>query len=99
MSLRHCGERQAGVWRDLDLYWDDHVVLRPPVARRLAIERANQRALRHALDAASPDVVSIWHMGAMSLGLLTRMATRSPPSYNCRRRRAGEVCGRQLVRS
>jgi glycogen synthase len=73
------GERQAGVWRDLELYWNDHVVLRPPVTRRLAIERANQRALRLALDAATPDVVSIWHMGAMSLGLLTTLAERDLP--------------------
>jgi glycosyltransferase involved in cell wall biosynthesis len=73
------GEREAGVWRDLELYWNDHVVLRPSLARRLAIERANQRRLQLALDAATPDVVSIWHMGAMSLGLLTSLAERGFP--------------------
>ena len=73
------GEREAGVWRDLELYWNDHVVLRPSLARRLAIERANQRRLRLALEAATPDVVSIWHMGAMSLGLLTSLGEVGVP--------------------
>jgi glycosyltransferase involved in cell wall biosynthesis len=45
----------------------------------LAIERANQRHLRRALEEFAPDVASVWHMGAMSLGLLTTLAERQIP--------------------
>ncbi|MCU1459986.1 MAG: glycosyltransferase [Acidimicrobiales bacterium] len=73
------GERATGVRRDLTMYWDDHDLVSPPVWRRVAIERANQRALRDAIDAARPDVVSVWNMGAMSFGLLTTIAARRVP--------------------
>ena len=73
------GERAAGVRRDLTIYWDDHVLQSPPVWRRFAIERANQRALAEAVAQARPDVVSVWNMGAMSLGLLTSVAERGIP--------------------
>jgi glycosyltransferase involved in cell wall biosynthesis len=73
------GEREEGVRRDLTFYWDDHVLLSPPLRRRLAIERANQRALAAALDDARPDVVSVWNMGALSLGLLTTLVKRDLP--------------------
>ncbi len=72
-------ESEAAIWRVLDFYWDDHRLRRPVVPRRLAIERANQRHLRRALDSFSPDVVSVWHMGAMSLGLLTTLADHRLP--------------------
>lgn len=75
-------EREKGVWRDLELYWHDHIVLNPPIQGRLAIERGNQQSLRRALDEATPDVVSLWHMGAMSMGLLTTLAeSRLPLVY------------------
>jgi glycosyltransferase involved in cell wall biosynthesis len=67
------GEREQGVWRDLDFYWDDHELRSPPVWRRFAIERANQGHLRRAIDTLAPEVVSVWHMGAMSLGLLSTL--------------------------
>jgi glycogen(starch) synthase len=70
---------EAPVWRDLMLYWDDHVLLSPPVTRRLDIERHNQRALSLALERAGADVVSIWNMGAVSLGLLTTLGERGLP--------------------
>jgi glycosyltransferase involved in cell wall biosynthesis len=72
-------ERAAGVWRELDFYFRDADVWSPPVRRRLAIERHNQATLRRALDAARPDVVSVWHMGAMSLGLLSTLASTGIP--------------------
>jgi glycogen synthase len=72
-------ERAGGVWRDLRFYWDDHRLLRPPLPRRLAIERGNHRALAEALDAVQPDVVSVWHMGSMSLGLLADLVERDVP--------------------
>lgn len=63
-------EDRSSVRRDLQLYWDDHVVLRPSPRDCLRLERANQRALANAIRAHSPDVVSVWHMGCLSLGLL-----------------------------
>ena len=68
-----------GVWRDLRFAWDDHVLLSPNVARRLIDERHNQRCLARALDRFEPEVVSVWNMGAMSLGLLTTLARRRIP--------------------
>jgi glycogen synthase len=59
-----------GVRRDLTFYWDDHRLVRPPFRERIAIERRNQRSLLAAVDTLRPDVVSVWHMAAMSLGLL-----------------------------
>ena len=73
------GERDRGVWRDLDFYFRDADVWAPPLRRRLAIERHNQATLHRALDAARPDVVSVWHMGAMSLGLLATLAATGVP--------------------
>ena len=64
-------ERARGVRRELAFYWDDHRLLTPPLRQRAMIERANHRVLRRTVDEVRPDVVSVWNMGAMSLGLLT----------------------------
>lgn len=72
-------ERSAGVRRDLRFYWDDHRIVRPSLRTRYAIERANQRALLEALDDLKPDVVSLWNMGAMSLGLIDTIARLGIP--------------------
>lgn len=69
-------ERAHGVWRDLEISFRDGDLYSYPWRQRLGIERANQRALARAIEAVRPDVVSIWHMGAMSTGLLTTL-TRS----------------------
>lgn len=68
----HAVERadSAPVRRELGFYWRDHKILKPALPVRLRTERANQRALRRAVAELQPDVVSVWHMGAMSLGLL-----------------------------
>lgn len=58
------------VHRQLRFAWKDHVLQSPPVWQRLADERHNQAVLRDALRSIAPDVVSVWNMGAMSLGLL-----------------------------
>lgn len=68
------GEREGGVRRDLEIAYHDGDLRSRPLRRRLGIERANQRVLRDALDELEPDVISIWHMGAMSIGLLTTLA-------------------------
>src|SRR4051812_2074192 len=76
------GEREQGGWRDLEVYWDDHRLLDPPEGRQYAIERHNQRALGRALAQHRPDVVFVWNMGALSLGLVTALArTRLPLVY------------------
>jgi glycogen synthase len=62
---------EAGVRRELRIAFDGVTVTRPSVAAAFATERKNQRALRDAIEAFRPDVVSAWHMGAMSMGLLT----------------------------
>ena len=72
-------ERAHGILRDLSFYWDDHKLVSPPLRERLARERANQRMLLDALETSRPDVVSIWNMGAMSLGLLTTLVERQLP--------------------
>lgn len=67
------------VHRSLRLYWSNDVPWRPPVRERVRIERTNQAALSGVLDRFGPDVVSVWHMGAMSLSLLTTIGRRDLP--------------------
>ncbi|HVV75182.1 MAG TPA: glycosyltransferase family 4 protein [Mycobacteriales bacterium] len=82
-STRFGGDNDAAppqrhVSRSLEWYWADHQVVRPPVRRRVAIERNNQRALVDAL-ADRPDVVSFWAMGGTSLGLITTCIEQDLP--------------------
>jgi glycogen synthase len=72
-------EPETGVTRALHLYWDDHVILHPTRRTRLRWERANQRALREALARHLPDVVSVWHMGALSLALVDTIVENTIP--------------------
>lgn len=64
---------EPGVVRALRIYFRDGDLHAPPVPVRLAWEWANQRVLRRVLRDFAPDVVSVWHMGAMSTGLLTTL--------------------------
>jgi len=73
------GERAAGVRRDLRIYWDAHRMIRAGLVERARIERHNQRALQSALAEFRPDVVSVWHMGAMSLGLIRSVRQAGTP--------------------
>lgn len=70
---------EHGVHRRLRIYLDDGEPRTPPVRQRFAIERHNQAVLAEALDRHRPDVISVWHMGAMSLGLLTTLIERDVP--------------------
>jgi len=72
-------DTDANVRRELTFYWDDHVLLSPHLRRRLETERRNQAVLQRALTDTRPDVVSVWNMGAMSLGLLTTITERGIP--------------------
>jgi glycosyltransferase involved in cell wall biosynthesis len=67
------GVAEPHVRRQLRWYWSEHVFVRPTVRERLRLERANSRALRAAVAELRPDVVSVWHMGGMSLSLLTTL--------------------------
>jgi glycosyltransferase involved in cell wall biosynthesis len=72
-------EHRDEVRRELKLYWRDHVVLKPSIPACLRIERSNQGALVDAVTSSRPDVVSVWHMGCMSLGLLAACHGRGLP--------------------
>ncbi len=63
-------EVQPHVHRTLRWYWDNHQIVQPSAAQRWAIERHNRATLRHTIEQCRPDVVSVWSMGAMSLGLI-----------------------------
>lgn len=67
------------VHRSLRLYWKDEVPWKPRLRERLRIERANQTNLIRVLNRFDPDVVSVWHMGAMSLSLLATIGRRRLP--------------------
>ena len=72
-------EPRTLVRRDLRLYWRDHVMLRPSRRESLDIERTNQRALADAISTFQPTVVSVGHMGALSIGLLRSCQKRHLP--------------------
>lgn len=67
------------VRRELEWYWRDHAFLRPTLRARWGIERRNQRRLIDALDQVRPDVVSVWHLGGMSTGLLSTLVDHQVP--------------------
>jgi glycosyltransferase involved in cell wall biosynthesis len=68
------------VRRELRFYWDDHVLVSPPPRERLRIERHNQRVLERALRDVRPDVLSVWNMGAMSMGLVAALSASDVPT-------------------
>ena len=72
-------EHEGSVFRELRLYMRGGELYRPPLRERLAIERHNHAALARHVDEHEPDVVSVWHMGAMSLGLLRQLVDRRLP--------------------
>jgi glycosyltransferase involved in cell wall biosynthesis len=67
------------VRRELEWYWADHRLSRPEPRERFRIERDNQHRLDRALTEAEPDVVSLWAMGGMSVGLVTTCVERAYP--------------------
>jgi glycogen synthase len=67
-------EGTVPVRRILRSYWDGSANLDPPFQEALAIEQHNQSQVQDVLAAFHPDVVAFWHMGAMSLGLITTTA-------------------------
>jgi glycosyltransferase involved in cell wall biosynthesis len=63
------------VRRILRCYWDGSECLYPSLLDALAIEQGNQKQFQETIAEYQPDVISFWHMGDMSLGLITT-ATR-----------------------
>jgi glycosyltransferase involved in cell wall biosynthesis len=70
---------EPGVDRSLGVYWTGEEIVCPPLLEQLRIERANQRALARALRAARPEVVSVWGMACLSMGLLSTLIRRRLP--------------------
>lgn len=75
------GEESAApaVRRRLVRWFRDHQLWSPVLPVRWRVERANQRALAAALADARPDVVAVWHVGALSVGLLTTVVDAGLP--------------------
>lgn len=70
---------ESDVRRVLEWYWDNHHIVRPEPRERYRIERSNQRHLNAVIADFAPDVVSVWAMGGMSVGLLTTCVERALP--------------------
>jgi glycogen(starch) synthase len=75
------GEARARVpvRRTLSAWFRDDLLYAPGPLERWRMERASQAALRGALDDVRPEVVFVWQMGALSLGLLDTIARRRIP--------------------
>lgn len=67
------------VRRSLRMYWRNEQPWKPSLRERVQVERANQAVLSDVLDRLRPHVVSVWHMGAMSLSLLETVRRRELP--------------------
>ncbi|MGZ6801719.1 MAG: glycosyltransferase family 4 protein [Nocardioidaceae bacterium] len=67
------------VRRSLRWYWRDHVFQTPPWREVVRLEGHNQAVLREVLASSRPDVVSAWHLGGMSLSLLTSVQRAGVP--------------------
>ena len=67
------------VTRALRTYYENGECVFPSLRDALAIECHNLTVLGRALESREPDVVSFWHMGAMSLNLIGAAAERGFP--------------------
>ncbi len=72
-------EEAIQVWLVLRSYWDGSACLNPSLQEALSIEQHNHVQLQAVLSEYRPDVVSFWHMGAMSLSLITATARLGLP--------------------
>jgi glycosyltransferase involved in cell wall biosynthesis len=67
------------VHRVLAPWFRDEALYAPSFRARWRMERANQAALTRLVDEVRPEVVAVWQMGALSLGLLATIADRGLP--------------------
>jgi len=65
--------------RQLRIYWRDGLIFDPGPLGSFRSERHNTAVLDEALDELRPDVVSAWHVGTLSLSLLSRVKERGVP--------------------
>jgi glycosyltransferase involved in cell wall biosynthesis len=72
-------EHERLVFRELRAHWREGSDWRPSLRETVAIERHNHRVLERHLDEFRPDVVSVWHMVAISAGLLRHLSDRGIP--------------------
>jgi glycosyltransferase involved in cell wall biosynthesis len=72
-------DHELRVDRSLRLHSDGTDLLRPPWRERLSIERHNQATLERTLSDVQPDVISIWHLAAVSQGLLRTIVDSGIP--------------------
>ncbi len=72
-------DHEQVVHRELRVYAKDGEPWRPPVRTRLEIERHNRSTLEHHLLEHDPEVVAVWQLGALSLGLLRCLTTARLP--------------------
>jgi glycosyltransferase involved in cell wall biosynthesis len=70
---------QLSVHRRLRMYWRDAAPWTPGWREQREMELHNQRELALVLDRLAPEVVSVWHMGALSLSLLSTVGRRKIP--------------------
>ena len=77
--IANTGEGTVPVRRVLRSYWDESTDLAPNFREQLSVERSNQAHLLEAIADHRPDVVSFWHMGALSLGMITLTARLGLP--------------------
>lgn len=74
------GFDESDVHRELRWYWRDHEFPSLSLRDRYRIERHNSEALARHLAELSPDVVSWWAMGGMSMSLLEAVRRRGLPA-------------------
>lgn len=72
-------EESRGVLRRLGIAFAAGDLDVPPRWRRPVRQWTDQRTLARAIDDVDPEVVSIWHMGAMATGLLTQLVRAGLP--------------------
>lgn len=70
----------ANVHRELRMYWRPHELLDLRADQRLRVERHNARVLARHIDELSPDVVSWWSMGGLSLSMIERVRRAGIPA-------------------
>ena len=81
-ELRHEGVAdgdEPSIRRELPIAFRDGDLFRPPARELLARERRAQATLRDALERSQPDVVSVWHLAALSTGLLQTLVECGVP--------------------
>lgn len=76
----HVGvSHEAFVYRELRPHLWEATTERPGLRERVAIERHNRRVLERHLAEFQPDVVSVWHMVAISMSLVRHVVETGTP--------------------